>query len=64
MLTRNAIDVCAAEAGDKDSVDLAVHNLRLLQQLPLRVFSTVKQHDRFLSSDSNTAWTSAEANIV
>ena len=64
MLTRNTIDICAAKAGNKDAVDLAVHNLWLLQQLPLRVLSAIKQHDCFLSSYSNTVWTPAEAEML
>ena len=50
-LTRNTINVCAAEVCDKQAVDLAMHNLRLLEQLPLSVFSTVKQHDGFLGAN-------------
>ena len=56
LLTRNAIDVGAAEVGDKDAVNPAMHNLRLLHQLPLGVFSTLKEHHCFLSSDSYAVW--------
>ena len=59
LLTRNAINVSAAEVSHKDAIDLAMHDLRLLQQLPLGVFSTVKQHHCFLSSDSYAVWAPA-----
>lgn len=42
LQTRDAINVCAAEVRDEEAVDFAMHNLRLLEQLPLSVFSTVK----------------------
>lgn len=59
LFTRDAIDVGAAEVSDKDAVDPAMHDLRLLQQLPLGVFSTLKEHHCFLSSDSDAVWTPA-----
>ena len=57
--TGEAVDVCAAKVSDKDAVDPAMNNLRLLQQLPLGVFSTVKQHDGLLGSDSYAVWAPA-----
>lgn len=57
--TRNAVNVCAAEVRDKEAVDFAMHNLRLLEQLPLSIFSTIKQHDSFLGSNSYAVGTPA-----
>lgn len=64
LLTRYTIDICAAEVSHKDAVDLAMHNLRLLQQLPLRIFTTVKQHDSLLGSDSYAVWAPAQSHQI
>ncbi len=60
-LAWNAIYVLTAVAGHKDTIHSAVHNLRLLDELPLGVLATIKQHNGLLSPDSNATGTPATA---